>query len=50
MKEIDGTMGAGGYLGIDIQILEVYDSTATAIYFKHPDTNIKLRKGDIFLY
>ena len=50
MKEIDGTMGAGGYLGIDIQILEVYDSTATAIYFKHPDPNIKLRKGDIFLY
>ena len=43
-------MGAGGYLRIDIQIQEVYDSTATAIYFKQPDPNLNLSKGDIFLY
>ena len=51
MGEIDGIKGAtGGYTGIDIKILEVFDSTATAKYYLHPDKNLKLRKGDIFLY
>ena len=42
--------GTGGYLGIDIKVVDVFDSTATAIYYKHADANLRLRKGDVFLY
>ena len=41
---------SGGYLGIDIKVVDIFDSTATAIYYKHADKNLRLRKGDIFLY
>ena len=50
LVDIGGKSGTGGYLGIDIQVEDVFDSTASAKYFKHLNTNIKLRKGDIFLY
>ena len=51
MGEMEGFKGAsGGYLGIDIKVVDVFDSTATAIYYKHADKNLRLRKGDIFLY
>jgi hypothetical protein len=51
MGEMEGIKGAtGGYLGIDIKVVDIYDSTATAIYYKHSDKNLRLRKGDIFLY
>ena len=51
MGEMEGIKGSsGGYLGIDIKVVDVFDSTATAIYYKHADKNLRLRKGDIFLY
>jgi len=51
MGEMEGFQGSsGGYLGIDIKVVDVFDSTATAIYYKHADKNLRLRKGDIFLY
>ena len=51
MGEMEGINGSsGGYLGIDIKVVDVFDSTATAIYYKHADKNLRLRKGDIFLY
>ena len=51
MGEMEDIKGAtGGSLGIDIKIVDVFDSTATAIYHKHADKNLRLRKGDIFLY
>ena len=51
MGEMEGIKGSsGGYLGIDIKVVDVFDSTATAIYYKHVDKNLRLRKGDIFLY
>ena len=51
MGEMDGLKGSSvGYLGNDIKVVDVFDSTATAIYYKHADKNLRLRKGDIFLY
>ena len=51
MGEMEGIQASyGGYLGIDIKVVDVFDSTATAIYYKHADKNLRLRKGDIFLY
>ena len=51
MGEMEGIQASyGGYLGIDIKVVDVFDSTATAIYYKHVDKNLRLRKGDIFLY
>ena len=51
MGEMEDIKGAtGGSLGIDIKVVDVFDSTATAIYYKHADKNLRLRKGDIFLY
>ena len=51
MGEMEGIKGAtGGYLGIDIKVVDIFDSTATATYYKHADKNLRLRKGDIFLY
>ena len=51
MGEMEGIKGSsGGYLGIDIKVVDVFDSTATAVYYKQADKNLRLRKGDIFLY
>ena len=51
MGEMEGIQASyGGYLGIDIKVVDVFDLTATAIYYKHADKNLRLRKGDIFLY
>ena len=48
---MEGFQGSSGsYLGIDIKVVDVFYSTATAIYYKHADKNLRLRKGDIFLY
>ena len=47
---MEGIKGSSrGYLGIDIKVVDVFDSTATAVYYKHADRNLRLRKGDIFL-
>ena len=35
---------------IRIKILEVYDSTATAVIYDKLDPNIKLKVGDIVIY
>ena len=51
MYETTGTNTAMNMsLNVKIKILEVYDSTITAIYYKGDDPNIKLKVGDIVFY